>query len=206
MAKVDVVNLKNEKVGSVDLPDEVFGQKVNGPLVLQVIKAQLAAKRQGTASTKTKGLIRGGGKKPFRQKGTGNARQGSSRSPLMPGGGSSFGPQPRDYTQNTPKEMVRGALRSVLSDKLAASHLVIIDKFDLKNGKTKDLAQTLSKVFKVEKAALVDSKNKNLHLASRNLPKVTYLPIESINTYDLVKHDWLFLTKESVQALAARLA
>lgn len=206
MAKVDVVNLKNEKVGSIDLPDEVFGQKANGPLVLQVIKAQLANKRQGTHATKTKGLVRGGGKKPFRQKGTGNARQGSSRSPLQPGGGSSFGPQPRDYRQYTPREMIRGALRSVLSDRLAANHLVIIDKFDLKTAKTKALAETLAKAFKVEKAVLVDSKNQNLRLASRNLPKVTYLPTESINTYDLVKHDWLFLTKESAQALAAKLA
>lgn len=206
MAKIDVVNLKNEKVGTIDLPDEVFGQKANGPLVLQVIKAQLAGLRQGTASTKTKGLIRGGGKKPFRQKGTGNARQGSSRSPLMPGGGSNFGPQPRSYKQRTPKEMVRGALRSVLSDKLASKHLVIVDKFDLKSPKTKELAATLEKTFKVEKAVLVDTKNDKLHLASRNLPKVNYLSTESVNTYDLVKHDWLFLSKESVEALAKRLA
>lgn len=206
MAKVDVVNLKNEKVGTIDLPETVFGQKVNGPLVLQVIKAQLAARRQGTASTKTKGLIRGGGKKPFRQKGTGNARQGSSRSPLMPGGGSNFGPQPRSYVQATPKEMVRGALRSVLSDKLAANHLVVVDSFDLKQPKTKDLSAALAKAFKVEKAVLVDAKNRNLLLASRNLPTVTYLSTDSVNTYDLVKHEWLFLTKESVQALIARLA
>src|SRR3954464_4190362 len=136
MAKVDVVNLKNEKVGTIDLSDAIFGQKVNGPLVLQVIKAQLAGLRQGTASTKTKGMIRGGGKKPFRQKGTGNARQGSSRSPLMPGGGAAFGPKPRKYNQRTPKAMVRGALRCVLSDKLAAKHLVIVDSFELKNPKT----------------------------------------------------------------------
>src|SRR5579871_1681176 len=148
MPKIDVVNLKNEKVGSVDLPDAVFAQKVNQPLVLQVIKAQLAGLRQGTACTKTKGLIRGGGKKPFKQKGTGNARQGSSRSPLMPGGGSAHGPQPRDYSQRTPKKMVKGALRSVLSDKLAAKHLVVVDKFDLKAPKTKELANALSKHFK----------------------------------------------------------
>ena len=206
MAKVDIVNLKNEKVGTIDLPDEVFGQKVNSPLVLQVIKAQLAGRRQGTASTKTKGLIRGGGKKPFRQKGTGNARQGSSRSPLMPGGGSAHGPQPRKYNQRTPKSMVRGALRSVLSDKLAAKHLLVVDKFDLKDAKTKELASVLDKAFKVKKAVVVDSKNKNLLLASRNLPTVTYLTTEGVNTYDLVKHDWLILSKESAQALAAKLA
>lgn len=206
MPKVDVVNLKNEKVGSVDLPDAVFAQKVNQPLVLQVIKAQLAGLRQGTASTKTKGLIRGGGKKPFKQKGTGNARQGSSRSPLMPGGGSAFGPQPRDYSQRTPKKMVKGALRSVLSDKLAAKHLVVVDKFDLKAPKTKELAAALSKHFKIEKALLVDEKNRNLDLASRNLAKVNHLTTEGLNTYDLVKHDWLVVSKAAVEAIAAKLA
>lgn len=206
MATVDVVNFKNEKVGTIELPDAVFGQKVNQPLVLQVIKAQLANRRQGTAATKTKGLVRGGGKKPFKQKGTGNARQGSSRSPLMPGGGSNFGPVPRSYVQATPREMIRGALRSVLSDKVASSRLVVVDKFDLKQAKTKDLAQALAKVFNIEsKVALVDSKNKNLYLAARNLPNAEYLPLQSVNTYDLVKYEWLFLTKESVQALASRL-
>jgi large subunit ribosomal protein L4 len=151
-------------------------------------------------------MVRGGGKKPFRQKGTGNARQGSSRSPLMPGGGSNFGPQPRSYNQSTPRAMIRGALRSVLSDKLASSRLVIVDKFDLKQSKTKDLVATLTNTFKVEKAVLVDSKNRNLQLASRNIPTVSYLSAENINTYDLVKHEWLFLTKDTVQALASRLA
>ena len=205
MAKVDVVNLKNEKVGSIDLPEAVFEQKVNAPLVLQVIKAQLAGRRQGTHSTKTKGLVRGGGKKPFRQKGTGNARQGSSRSPLMAGGGSSFGPKPRCYKQNTPKGMVRGSLRSVLSDKLAAKHLVIVDKFDVK-AKTGELAKILSKAFNAQKVVLVDVKNENLMRASRNLPTVRFLTTDHVNTYDLVKHEWLFLSKESAEALGARLA
>jgi large subunit ribosomal protein L4 len=103
MAQINVVNLKNEKVSTIELLDEVFSQKVNTPLVTQVINAQRASMRQGTACVKGKGEVRGGGKKPFRQKGTGNARQGSSRSPLMPGGGSSFGPRPRKYNQDTPK-------------------------------------------------------------------------------------------------------
>lgn len=205
MAKFDVVNLKNEKVGSLDLPEEVFGTKVNQPLVLQIIKAQLAGVRQGTAATKTKGFVRGGGKKPFKQKGTGNARQGSSRSPLNPGGGSNFGPQPRKYNQRTPKEMVRGALRSVLSDKAIAQHLVIVDRFDL-SGKTKDLAAALKKAFKVESALLVDGDNNKLKLAAGNLPRVNYVQADGINTYDVVRHEWLFLSKESAQALAARLA
>lgn len=206
MANFDVVNLKNEKTGTVELADAVFGVKVNAPLVLQVIKAQLAGLRQGTAANKTKGLVRGGGKKPFRQKGTGNARQGSSRSPLNPGGGSAFGPQPRKYNQNTPKQMVKGALRCVLSDKLASKRLIVVDKLALTAPKTKDLNNVLVKSFKVEKALLVDGENKNLMLASRNLPKVGFVKTDGINVYDMVKYEWLIMSKDSVKDITARLA
>src|SRR5947209_2125079 len=127
MPTLDVIDQSKKKVGTIQLSDDVFNVDVNVALVHQVIKAQLAGRRQGTAKTKTKSEVRGGGKKPFKQKGTGNARQGSSRSPLNPGGGSAFGPLPRKYHQRTPKEMVRGALRSVLSDKLASERLVIVD-------------------------------------------------------------------------------
>ena len=120
MPTLDVIDQSKKKVGSIQLRDDVFGVDVNVALVHQVIKAQLAGRRQGTAKTKTKREVRGGGRKPFKQKGTGNARQGSSRSPLQPGGGQSFGPQPRSYEQATPKEMMRGALRSALSDRVKA--------------------------------------------------------------------------------------
>ena len=203
--KVDVVNLKNQVVGSVDLPEAVFDARVNESLVLQVIKAHLAGLRQGTAANKTKGLVRGGGKKPFKQKGTGNARQGSSRSPLQPGGGSNFGPQPRDYSQKTPKKMVRGALRSVLTDKLSAKRLVVVDGFKLTSHKTKELNETLAKAFKVQSAALVDGSNDNLFRAARNLPKVRTLTVDNVNVYDLVKHEWLVCSKEAIQSLASRL-
>src|SRR5215213_4556638 len=115
MPTLDVFSLANKKTGSIDLNEDVFAAKINVALVHQVLKAQLAGRRQGTAKTKVKSEVRGGGKKPFRQKGTGNARQGSTRSPLHPGGGQSFGPVPRSYEQSTPKEMMRGALRSALS-------------------------------------------------------------------------------------------
>ncbi len=205
MATVDVVNLNNQKVSAIDLPDFVFKAKVNEPLVLQVIRAQLASRRQGTASTKCKSEVRGGGKKPFKQKGTGNARQGSSRSPLMPGGGATFGPKPRDYTQRTPREILKGSLRCVLSDKLASERLLVIDSLQLETPKTKMLNEILSKNFKITKALLVDSKNRNLSLASRNLPTVRYLATNSINTYDLVKYEWLFLSKESALELSKNL-
>src|ERR1700733_14746854 len=139
MPTLDVVNQKNEKVGSMDLEAAIFASEINYPLVHQVIKAQLANRRQGTAKTKTKSEVRGGGKKPFKQKGTGNARQGSTRSPLMPGGGQNFGPQPRSYEQATPKEMMRGALRSALSDRVKAERLLVVDEFKLDKIKTKTL-------------------------------------------------------------------
>src|SRR5690348_11535112 len=135
MASIDVINQDKKKVGTIDLRDDVFAVDVNVPLVHQVLKAQLAGRRQGTAKTKTKSEVRGGGRKPFRQKGTGNARQGSSRSPLNPGGGQSFGPVPRSYEQATPKEMIRGALRSVLSDRVKASRVLIVDEFKLESSK-----------------------------------------------------------------------
>ncbi|NUM89571.1 MAG: 50S ribosomal protein L4, partial [Bdellovibrionales bacterium] len=128
MAKVTVYDLSKKEVGEVDLPDSVFKAEVKPALVHQVVVAQLAGRRRGTAKVKTKAEVRGGGRKPFKQKGTGNARQGSIRSPLMPGGGSSFGPKPRSYEQAVPKKMAAGALRSVLSDKLASDRLIVVDE------------------------------------------------------------------------------
>src|SRR3954468_20080437 len=137
MATLDLVNQNKEKVGTINLRDDVFAVDVNVALVHQVLKAQMAGRRQGNAKTKTKSEVRGGGRKPFRQKGTGNARQGSSRSPLHPGGGQTFGPIPRSYEQATPKEMMRGALRSALSDRVKAQRLLVVDEFKLESAKTK---------------------------------------------------------------------
>src|SRR4051812_46382552 len=133
MPTLDVINQEKKKVGTIDLSDAVFAVKVNVPLVHQVIKAQLAGRRQGNAKTKTKSEVRGGGRKPYRQKGTGNARQGSIRSPLKAGGGQSHGPVPRSYEQGTPKEMMRGALRSALSDRVKAQRVLIVDEFKLES-------------------------------------------------------------------------
>src|ERR1700753_75393 len=139
MPTLEIINQEKKKVGSIELRADVFGVDVNVPLVHQVLKAQLAGRRQGTAKTKTKSEVRGGGKKPFRQKGTGNARQGSTRSPLHPGGGQSFGPVPRSYEQSTPKEMIRGALRSALSDRVKAKRVIVLDEWKLSSPKTKIL-------------------------------------------------------------------
>jgi len=205
MPTLDVVSQENKKVGSVTLADDVFGVEINYPLVHQVIKAQLAGRRQGTAKNKTKGEIRGGGAKPYKQKGTGNARRGSSRSSLMVGGGSNFGPQPRSYEQSTPKEMMRGALRSALSDRVKAKRVIIVDEFKLPSIKTKAFAEIKAK-FNLEKVLIVDEANQNLELSGRNVPKVRILRTEGINVYDVVRHDWLILTKKSVDVVTKRLS
>lgn len=205
MAKVKVFNLKKQEVGEIDLPDSVFGVKVSTAIIHQAVVTQLAGRRRGTASTKTKSEVRGGGKKPFRQKGTGNARQGSSRSPLMPGGGEAHGPKPRSYFKTFPKKMAQAAMRSALSDKLGSERLLIIDDFKFGKPKTKDVASVLG-TFGLKKALLVDSENKNLELASRNLEKHKFLRTEGVNVYDVVNHEWLVLSKQAAQTLAERLA
>src|ERR1700758_1232332 len=181
MATLDVINQEKKKVGSIELRDDVFATEVNVALVHQVIKAQLAGRRQGTAKTKVKSEVRGGGKKPFKQKGTGNARQGSSRSPLHPGGGQSFGPQPRSYEQATPKEMMRGALRSALSDRLKAGRFLVVDEFKLAAIKTQALGEVIGTKLGIEQVLIVDDANKNLELSGRNLPRVKVLRTEGLN-------------------------
>ncbi len=204
MANVKVYNLKKQEVGQIDLSDAVFKAEVNSAIVHQAVVTQLAGRRRGTASTKTKAEVRGGGKKPFRQKGTGNARQGSSRSPLMPGGGESFGPKPRCYYKTFPKKMAQVAMRSALSDKFGSEKLVIIDEFKLGKPKTTEMA-AMVELFGFKKALIVDADNKNLELASRNLAKHKFLKTEGLNVYDVVNHEWLVLSKRAAELLSQRL-
>ena len=206
MPTLDVISQEKKKVGTIELRDDVFAAPVNVALVHQVLKAQLAGRRQGTAKTKVKSEVRGGGKKPFKQKGTGNARQGSSRSPLNPGGGQNFGPQPRSYEQATPKEMIRGALRSALSDRVKEGRVLIIDEFKIPAIKTKDFDEILKKKLAVEQVLIVDDANKNLELSGRNLPRVKVLRTEGLNVYDIVRNEWLVITKRAVQAVEGRLS
>src|SRR3954468_9973583 len=178
MPTLDLISQEKKKVGSIELRDDVFAVPVNVALVHQVIKAQLAGRRQGTAKTKVKSEVRGGGRKPFRQKGTGNARQGSIRSPLQPGGGQNFGPQPRSYEQATPKEMMRGALRSALSDRVKANRDLVIDEFKLDSIKTKVLDEIIKGKLQLEQVLIVDDSNQKLELSGRNLPRVKVLRTE----------------------------
>lgn len=205
MAKLKVYNLDKKEVGQVDVPDSVFGVEVKSALVHQVVVAQQAARRGGNAHTKTKGEVRGGGKKPFKQKGTGRARQGSSRSPLLVGGGTTFGPRKRSYEQKIPKKMAAGALRSALSDRLQADRILVIDNFKLDTPKTKTMVQALESKLGVKKALLVDNENLNLSLSVRNIPKTKFLNAEGINVLDIISHDWLVISKEAVESIGQKL-
>ena len=204
MASVKVFNLKKQEVGTIDLPDSVFNVEVSSAIIHQAVVTQLAGRRRGTASTKTKAEVRGGGKKPFRQKGTGNARQGSSRSPLFPGGGESFGPKPRNYFKTFPKKMAQAAMRSALSDKFGSERILVIDDIKIGKAKTKEVAAVIS-TFALGKALIVDSDNSNLEFGSRNLEKAKFLRTEGVNVYDVVNHEWLVLSKKAAEALGERL-
>lgn len=201
MATVNVLNWKKEKVGTVDLNPEVFGREVKKELLHEVVKWQLASRRQGTTMTKTKGLVSGGGKKPFKQKGTGNARQGSTRSPLMPGGGTTFGPQPRSYAYVLPKRVRRLGLSMALSHLAKEGRLFVVA--DMKSeGKTNELNKRLAS-FGLKKAVLVDAvSNETFKRATRNLQTFKYLPVEGVNVFDLLKYDAAVITKDSVAKLA----
>jgi large subunit ribosomal protein L4 len=206
MPTLDLINQEKKKVGTIQLRDDVFAVDVNVALVHQVLKAQLAGRRQGTAKTKTKSEIRGGGRKPFKQKGTGNARQGSTRSPLQVGGGQNFGPQPRSYEQATPKEMMRGALRSALSDRVKANRLLVVDEFKFDKIKTKALHDLIKDKLQMEQVLFIDDANKNFELSGRNIPRIKILRTEGINVYDIVRYDWTVITKRAVQAVESRLS
>ena len=172
MPTVQVINTSGKKIKEVKAPDEIYSVPVKDHLIYEAVINYRANQRQGTASTKTRGEARGGGRKPWRQKGTGRARAGSIRSPIWKGGGTTFGPRPRDYSYNMPRKAKKNALKSVLSKKLAEKFLLVVDVLELKEPKTKEAA-ALIKALNVESALFVDSfENKNLFLSVRNIPKV----------------------------------
>ena len=203
MSKTDVLNWKKEKVGTVELSPKVFGVEVKPEVLHSIVRWQLACRRQGTHMTKTKGLVSGGGKKPFKQKGTGNARQGSTRSPLMPGGGTIFGPVPRDYSYVLPKKVRRLGLSMALSQLVKDGNLVVLNEFEA-DGKTAQLAKNLKKLG-VEKAVIVDDSNSELTLrASRNMKSVKYLNVAGLNVFDLLKYNRAVVTKGAIAKIVDR--
>ena len=201
MANVSVYNIEGKEVGSIELNDAVFGVEVNEHLVHMAVVNQLANNRQGTQSAKTRSEVSGGGRKPWRQKGTGHARQGSTRAPQWTGGGIVFAPKPRDYSFKMNKKEKRIALLSALSSKVADNKIVVLDAFNLDEVKTKKFAEVMSNL-KVSKALVVlEGENKNVVLSGRNIPTVKVSATNEINTYDVLKYDTLVVTKAAVEKL-----
>ena len=201
MANVSVYNMEGKEVGTMELNDAVFGVEVNEHLVHLAVVRQLANNRQGTQKAKTRSEVSGGGRKPWRQKGTGHARQGSTRAPQWTGGGIVFAPKPRDYSFKMNKKEKRIALLSALSSKVAESKIVVLDEFKLDEIKTKKFVEVMNNL-KVENALVVlEGENKNVVLSGRNIPSVKVTATNEINTYDVLKYTTLVVTKAAVEKL-----
>ena len=198
MARVAVYNMEGKEVGTIELNDAVFGVKVNEHLVHMAVVQQLANKRQGTQKAKTRGEVSGGGRKPWKQKGTGHARQGSTRAPQWTGGGMVFAPVPRDYSFKMNKKEKRAALKSALTSKVQDSRLVVVDELKFDEVKTKNFVAVM-KNLNVEKGLVViDGNDANVVLSARNLPDVNTTQADKINVYDIMKAKTLVLTKDAV--------
>ena len=202
MAKTQVLNLKGDKVKDLALNDSVWAVEVNEPVMHDAIVLAQASLRQGTASTKTRSEVSGGGRKPYKQKGTGNARQGSTRSPQWPGGGIVFGPKPRKYDKKQNRKERRLALKSALTSKLQDKELVVVENLNLETNKTKAFNEMLAKLNVNGKALVVcATENENLYLAARNNNKVAVMTVGEVNVLDLVATDYLVIDEASIKAL-----
>jgi large subunit ribosomal protein L4 len=203
--QLDVVDIQGKKVGALEVADAVFGAPIKEHLFWEVVKAQRAARRAGTHATKTREFVRGGGKKPYRQKGTGNARQGSTRSPQFVGGGKVFGPHPRDYEYTVPRKVRRAALASALSLRAKEKKLVILSELALDAPKTKKMAGVL-KALGIPSALVVDRRENALLTKSvRNLADAKYLAPEGLNVYDILNYPALLISKDAVKAVESRI-
>ncbi len=206
MPVMDVYNTAHEKVGSVALDDTVFSVEVKEHLFHMVVRWQLAARRQGTHATKRRAEVSGGGRKPWKQKGTGRARQGSTRSPQWRGGGVVFGPQPRSHAFGLPKKVRRAALKGALSRRCGEQKLVVLDKIELPEAKTRHF-RGFMKAFGFESLlVVVPELSQTVELASRNLPGVTVIPVAGLNTYDVLRHKNVALTTAAIDSIVARLS
>ena len=198
MANVSVYNMQGAEVGKLELNDAIFGVEVNENLVHEAVVAHLANQRQGTQKAKTRSEVSGGGRKPWRQKGTGHARQGSTRAPQWTGGGVVFAPTPRDYSVSMNKKEKRAALRSALTSRVQDNKLIVLDELTLNEIKTKDMVKVLDAI-KVEKALIVlDSLDQNVIVSARNIPSIKTTQVGTINTYDVMKYDTVVVTKKAV--------
>lgn len=206
MPTVPVYNVQGSKVDEINLNDNIFAVKVNKPILHEAVTMQLASLRLGTSAAKNRALVRGGGRKPYRQKGTGQARHGSRRSPIWKGGGVVFGPTPRSYDYNLPKKVRRQALKAALSAKLESGEIIVVDFIKFAEPKTKGMVEILSNL-KAEKALIVtETSDINVSKSARNIPGVAALVTEGLNVYDILSHDHLVITKEAVGKVEEALA
>lgn len=205
MAVTELYNIKNEKIGEVELNDDLFAVEVNSHLLHGVVRNQLANRRQGTACTKTRTEVRGGGKKPYKQKGTGRARAGSTRSPLWRGGGTIFGPKPRDYSYKLPKKMRKLGLKMALSARVAEKNITVLDDFQLDAIKTQNFAAIMGKFNIANALIVIPETNTNLEKSSRNVPGFKVMQTVGLNVYDILYHKHLILVQSSIEQLEKRL-
>jgi len=202
MAKVNVLNMAGEQAGSIELNDEIFGIDINEFAVHTVVKNYLANQRQGTQSARTRSEVRGGGKKPFRQKGTGRARQGSSTSPNMSGGGVVFAPKPRDYRYTVPKKVRRLAMKSVLTSKVVENEIIVLDSLTMTAPKTKDMIKILANVKAAKKTLIVlTDKDEMIIKSASNIPGVTTTLVTTLNVYEILNHTSFIVTKEAINKI-----
>ena len=206
MAVIDVFNSKGEKVSEMELTDAVFNVEVKPAVLHEVVVMQLACRREGSASVKRRGDVRGSTRKLFRQKGTGRARRGDIKSPLLRGGGSVFGPSPRSYAYKVPKKVRKLALRMALSSKLQENELTVLDRFEMERIKTKDFLAVIQTLGKKSVLFVTDQKDEKLELSSRNLPNVKVMRTEGLNVYDVLKYKDVILLEPAVRAIEGRLA
>lgn len=205
MPVLDIYDIDKNKVSEVELNDSVFGVEVNESAIYEVVRMQIAARRQGTASTKERSFVSGGGKKPWRQKGTGRARSGSSRSPIWRGGGIVFGPHPRDYSFSVPKKVRRAALKSALSMKCRDQKIIVLKDFPMEEIKTKRFKEVLDRFGLKSVLFVLDGSNDILERSSRNLQDLKMLRSEGINVYDLMRYEHLILMEPSVKNIEGAL-
>jgi len=199
MPTVAIYDIANKKVGDLELNESIFGVEINEALLHQAVVMQLASQRLGTHATKTRGLVRGGGRKPWKQKGTGRARSGSTRSPIWVGGGTVFGPAPRSYAFRMPRKQRRLAIMCALSDKVQSGDFVVLDSIDFAAPKTKDMVKMLND-FSVDSKALIITAGEaeNVEKSSRNIPGVKAINTNGLNVYDILNHNKLFITKDAI--------
>lgn len=203
MPKVAVYNFNGEQIGDIDLNEQVFGVEINEPVMHEVLVAQLAAKRSGTAKTKTRGEVAGGGRKPWRQKGTGRARHGSIRSPLWVGGGTIFGPRPRSYRKRIPKKVKKLAVKSALSARVNEERLMVVDELPFSEPKTKRMMEFLNNLgLEGAKVLIVlPDKNEQIYKSARNIPNVKTMVAGAANIYDLLNHEYIIILQDAIEKL-----